>query len=128
MPAGSGTVCLPLGPSTNSSLPTVIFTPLGSGIGFFPTRDINPSLALHFTYGPRGPRRAYQTWQRTSPPTPSLRADFPVMTPRGVVSILIPSPPSTRGTLLVPTYTRQPGRDTRSIREITGTLPGEYFR
>ena len=27
-----------------------------------------------------------------------------------------------------PTYTRHPGRDTRSIREITGMLPGVYFR
>jgi hypothetical protein len=27
-----------------------------------------------------------------------------------------------------PTYTRQPGRDTRSIVEITGTLPGVYLR
>src|SRR6266853_6878491 len=44
MPAGIGTVCLPLGPSTNSWSPMVIFTPFGSGIGFFPTRDIYSKL------------------------------------------------------------------------------------
>src|ERR1700733_147397 len=46
----------PLGPSTNSSLPMVIFTPLGRGINFLPTRDIvyltpfdrSPQLAQHF--------------------------------------------------------------------------------
>jgi hypothetical protein len=32
---------LPFGPSTcNESAETLIFTPFGSGIGFFPTRDI----------------------------------------------------------------------------------------
>src|ERR1019366_4765377 len=85
------------------------------GISFFPTLDIR-SLS------------AYHTWHSTSPPTPSLRAVEPVITPRGVVRMLIPKPPKTRGTSLDPTYTRQPGRDTRSIREITGTLPGVYFR
>ena len=49
-------------------------------------------------------------------------------TPRGVVRMLIPNPPSTRGTSLLPTNTRQPGRETRSMREITGLLPGVYFK
>src|SRR5262245_41649710 len=118
MPGGTGTVCLPLGPSTSSSGPTVIFTPFGSGIGFFPTLDINLFLA----------GACYHTWHKISPPTPSLRADDPVITPRGVVMILIPKPPNTRGTSFDPTYTRQPGRETRSMRVITGTFPGVYLR
>src|SRR5450631_3903692 len=40
MPCGIGTVNLPFGPVTSSSSPTVIFTPLGSGIGFLPILDI----------------------------------------------------------------------------------------
>src|SRR5579862_2963981 len=40
MPSGIGTCSLPLGPSTSISEPMLIFTPLGSGIGFLPTRDI----------------------------------------------------------------------------------------
>jgi len=39
-----------------------------------------------------------------------------------------PQASSTRDTPFDPTYTRHPGRDTRSIREITGTLPGVYFK
>src|ERR1700736_6455082 len=96
----------------------LILTPLGTGIGFFPTLDIIRSYAS----------ARYQSWHRTSPPTFSLRALDPVITPRGVVRMLIPRPPRTRGTSLLATYTRQPGRDTRSIREITGTLPGVYLR
>src|SRR5436305_10677096 len=90
----------------------LILTPFGRGIGFFPTLDMVP----------------YQIWQRISPPTPSLRAAVPVMTPFGVVRMLIPKPPRMRGISLLPTYTRQPGRDTRSIREMTGRLEGMYFR
>src|SRR5271170_100653 len=40
MPSGIGTCSLPLGPSTSISEPMLILTPLGSGMGFFPTRDI----------------------------------------------------------------------------------------
>src|SRR5882757_8638917 len=41
IPAGTGTVSLPFGPSTwRESLPIWSFTPFGNGIGFFPTRDI----------------------------------------------------------------------------------------
>src|SRR5579863_3991510 len=92
----------------------LILTPFGTGIGFLPTRDmvLNP----------------YQIWQSTSPPTPSLRAVNPVITPLGVVRMLIPRPPKMRGISFEPTYTRQPGRDTRSMREITGRLAGVYFR
>src|SRR5580692_8278225 len=52
MPAGIGTLSLPLGPSTRSSWPRVIFTPLGKGMIFLPTRDIVsslPKLAEHFS-------------------------------------------------------------------------------
>src|SRR5271154_6920880 len=110
-----GTVSFPLGPSTANSWPIVTLTPFGNGMGLFPTRDIIHLLAR------------YHSWHRTSPPTRSLRAEWPVMTPRGVVRMLMPKPPKTLGTSRLATYTRQPGLDTRSIREITGTLPGVYF-
>src|ERR1700728_3467089 len=38
---------------------------------------------------------AYQTSQSSSPPTPSLRADVPVIRPRGVETMAIPMPPTT---------------------------------
>src|SRR5690242_5445700 len=48
-----GTLSLPLGPSTKSSAPRLIFTPLGNGIGFFPTLDMVlnslPQLAEHLS-------------------------------------------------------------------------------
>src|SRR5438105_1753241 len=47
MPGGMGTLSLPLGPVTSNCGPTWIFTPLGSGIGFFPIRDINLNLLPH---------------------------------------------------------------------------------
>src|SRR3984893_5381589 len=52
IPGGIGTVSLPFGPVTSSCSPICIFTPLGSGIGFFPILDIispNPAenLAAH---------------------------------------------------------------------------------
>src|SRR5580693_8789728 len=113
----------------------VILTPLGSGIIFLPTRDIVYTPGVHTSVN--AARRSacatlltidYQSWHRTSPPTRSLRAELPVMTPRAVVKILMPRPPSTLGTSWLPTYTRHPGRETRSILEITGRLPGVYFR
>src|ERR1700758_3538724 len=47
MPPGSRAVTLPLGPSTRTVLPlTVYLTPVGSGIGFLPIRDMmNPFVA-----------------------------------------------------------------------------------
>jgi len=39
-PCGIGTTSLPFGPSTPSCSPIVTLTPAGSGMGFFPTRDI----------------------------------------------------------------------------------------
>ena len=41
---------------------------------------------------------AYQMLQSTSPPTPALTAARPVITPREVVRMLVPSPASTSGT------------------------------
>src|SRR5581483_299213 len=49
MPSGSGTLSLPFGPVTSSCAPTWIFTPFGSGIGFFPIRDIDQNLLPHAT-------------------------------------------------------------------------------
>src|SRR3712207_4271593 len=40
---------------------------------------------------------AHQTYATTSPPTPSWRAWWPVMTPLDVVMITVPMPPSTFG-------------------------------
>src|ERR1700693_5679051 len=61
MPFGSGTVSLPLVPSTSSSSPMVIFTPFGNGMGLFPTLDICvtslPELAKDLTAKAFFPRR-----------------------------------------------------------------------
>src|SRR5580700_5940937 len=41
IPAGTGTVSVPLGPCTFSCSPIETFTPEGTGIGFFPTLDMS---------------------------------------------------------------------------------------
>src|SRR5580698_10453308 len=47
MPAGNVVSSLPFGPWTATVLPSIFtVTPLGSGIGFFPIRDINSALSL----------------------------------------------------------------------------------
>src|SRR5829696_3810880 len=46
---------------------------------------------------------AYQTWATTSPPTPALRASWPVITPWDVDMIAVPMPPSTLGMCLAST-------------------------
>ena len=120
MPAGSGVSSLPFGPCTATVLPsTLTVTPLGIAIGFFPIRRHKTSSFLALAVGSqrllRSPhllqlqsaktqqaallaaKFAYQIWHSNSPPTPSLRAWRPVITPRGVVRMLIPMPPSTRG-------------------------------
>ena len=48
-----------------------------------------------------GPSR-YHTLQSTSPPTPAFFAARPVITPRDVVRMLVPRPPSTIGTSSTP--------------------------
>src|SRR5579883_1534229 len=62
MPGGTGTLCFPFGPSTCSESAAIwIFTPFGSGIGFFPTRDIAltplPDVAQNFAAHAFFPRR-----------------------------------------------------------------------
>src|SRR5690606_30860591 len=74
------------------------------------------------------PAAPYHTLQRISPPTPVFTASRPVITPREVVRMAVPSPPSTTGTLARPKYTRRPGRLTRSRPEITRSPRGPYFR
>ena len=46
IPSGIGTSSVPLGPCTFNCSPIWIFTPEGSGIGFFPTLDM---IVLSFT-------------------------------------------------------------------------------
>ena len=56
----------PRGPATRTTSGSIVtVTPVGMGMGFFPMRLM----------------RGYQTWATTSPPTPALRASWPVMTP-----------------------------------------------
>ena len=78
---------LPFGPCTSTApSSTLTVTPLGIVIGFFPIRDMS---LVH---------RPYQMLHSTSPPTPALTASRPVITPREVVRMLVPSPASTSGT------------------------------
>src|SRR5882762_4668766 len=51
----------------------------------------------------------YQTSQRTSPPTCALRAARPVITPLGVVMMLMPIPPTTGRISVDALYRRLPG-------------------
>ena len=86
---------------------TLTVTPLGIAMGFFPIRDISVILvgfgleaALAQGFGPSlsQPASPYQMLQSTSPPTPAFTASRPVITPRDVVRMLVPSPASTSGT------------------------------
>ena len=86
-PGGSGCFICPLGPFTSTAAPsTLMVTPFGIVIGFFPIRDMGLTVS------------PYQTLQRISPPTPACLAARPVITPRDVVKMVTPSPPSTDGT------------------------------
>src|SRR6266481_3769332 len=140
MPSGSGVSSLPFGPWTFTVLPSMLtVTPFGIAIGFFPIRDISldsqpltsrdeACLVLAHTGDAASRVSPYQISHNNSPPRPCLRAWRPVMTPFGVVRMLIPSPPSTRGISVRRTYTRQPGRDTRARFEITASLLLPYFK
>src|SRR5204862_8286570 len=66
--------------------------------------------------------------QSTSPPTPALTAARPVITPRDVVRMLVPSPASTSGTSSLPKYTRRPGRLIRCTPVISRSPCVPYFR
>src|SRR4029078_4477174 len=113
MPGGTYWFNLPFGPCTSTEpVPILTVTPFGSAIGFLPIRDIVFSRASR-------PDPHHHTLQRTSPPTPAFRAARPVLPPREVVWMFVPSPPSTAGTSSTPRYTRRPGRLIRSIPEIT---------
>ena len=78
MPKG---VTVKITPDANLTL-----TPFGNAIGFLPILDMS----------------SHHTLQRTSPPTPAFTAARPVMTPRDVVRMLVPSPASTSGTSSLP--------------------------
>ena len=94
MPGGSACRSLPFGPCTSTASAAIFtVTPFGSGIGFLPIRD----MVLTLTEA-----RLYQTLQSTSPPTPAFLAARPVITPREVVRMLVPRPPSTVGTSSTP--------------------------
>ena len=66
-------------------------TPLGTVTGNRPTRDTIYLLCLSHRL------QGYQTLQRISPPTPSWRARWPVITPLGVERMATPIPESTHG-------------------------------
>src|SRR6267378_4080780 len=70
----------------------------------------------------------YQTSQRTSPPTRALRAARPVITPLGVVMMLMPIPPTTGRISEAPLYRRLPGFEMRFKSVITLRRSGVYFR
>src|SRR5262249_7416979 len=57
----------------------------------------------------------HQTSQRTSPPTPLVRASLSVITPCDVDRMAMPSPLRTRGTCLAGPSVGWPGRDTRRM-------------
>src|SRR5437867_7655260 len=98
MPEGKACRSLPFGPCTSTAPScTLTVTPLGIVIGFLPIRDIRFAPADH------------QTLQSNSPPTPTLTASQPVITPRDVVKMLVPCPDCTSGTSSRPKHTRRPG-------------------
>src|SRR5882762_1318537 len=70
----------------------------------------------------------YQTSQRTSPPTCALRAARPVITPLGVVMMLMPIPPTTGRISEDALYRRLPGFEMRFRSVITLRRSGVYFR
>ena len=83
---------------------SAIFTPLGSGIGLLPIRDIccSSSLANLFHLPGATRPRHYKSLKlptrprtRISPPILALRAERPLIRPFGVVRMLMPSPPTT---------------------------------
>ena len=108
-PAARPDAACPSGPCTSTASAAILtVTPFGSAIGFFPIRDI--VLSSRPACEP-----LYHTLQSTSPPTPAFLAARPVITPRDVVRMLVPRPPSTVGTSSTPRYTRRPGRLIRSM-------------
>src|SRR5215208_6339586 len=72
-------------------------------------------------------RHVYQTLATSSPPTPSRRASWPVITPLEVETIMVPIPPWTLGTSVAATYWRRPGFDRRWMPRMTGLRLSVYF-
>ncbi len=98
IPRGRFTLILPLGPWTSMEpVASWIFTPAGTAIGFLPIRDIARWLSCQAAAKilPDLLPDFYQTSHNTSPPMCALRAARPVITPLGVVMMLIPMPPTT---------------------------------
>ena len=81
---------------------TFTVTPFGTGIGFFPIRDMSSCSLFSRLAASDAGFESYQMLQSTSPPTPTFTASRPVMTPRDVVRMLVPSPARTCGTSLRP--------------------------
>jgi len=80
MSRGTRSDSSPFGPFTLTRSGSIeIVTPAGTGMGCLPIRDM--SIAV------------YQTFATTSPPTPAMRASWPVMTPLEVEMIAVPIPP-----------------------------------
>ena len=76
MSRGMRSASAPRGPLTRTSSGSIVTsTPLGTGIGARPMRDIHHTSAT------------------TSPPTPAARASWPVITPLEVETIAVPIPP-----------------------------------
>ena len=101
MPAGCACRSLPFGPCTfDGAVDHLDGDALGNGMGFFPIRDISLSLKLLSSQLSRlQPSLSWQLeleryhmLQSTSPPTPAFTAARPVITPRDVVRMLVPSP------------------------------------
>ena len=102
MPGGSAWRSLPFGPCTSTApSSTLTVTPLGIVIGFLPIRDISDLVSFRLSAAAASlslTAEPYQMLQSTSPPTPAFTAARPVITPRDVVRMLVPSPASTSGT------------------------------
>src|ERR1700687_619688 len=73
-------------------------------------------------------RHRYQTSHKSSPPILALRAARPLITPVGVVRMLMPKPPTTGRISMEPTYARAPGREMRFTPLITLRRSAVYFR
>ena len=84
MPGTSAVDRVPFGPLTVDGVAVVL------DLDAFRQRDLFSSNSRHGS-------SPYQTWQRTSPPTPLLTASWPESTPLEVETMARPRPPSTRG-------------------------------
>src|SRR5919109_395162 len=86
--------------------------------------DARGNLDWEFSDSAHG---VYQTYATTSPPTRWRLASLAVISPREVVIIAVPMPPSTRGNSSAVTYRRRPDLDTRCSQVITGSRESVYL-